>query len=251
VYGFRRCDEPPHLFGGFAEFVRVQPRSFLFLVPDDLPDELAVLTEPTAVALRAVERAMAPGLPLIGEGLSVGRTALVVGVGPIGLLIVAVLKGMGLHRVLAADLNSFRLEQAAALGADETVLVSPSSEDALSSIRDATDGEGADVVFECAGVPSAFEFALQAVCRGGTVIELGHFTDSGTVPLSPHLLCFKDVDIRGVWAYPWWQFRDALRFLSTTSLSLAPLITHHLSLEQVGGILREPTPEMLKPVIRW
>lgn len=41
VYGFRRCDEPPHLFGGFADFVRIQPHSFLFIVPDDLPDERA------------------------------------------------------------------------------------------------------------------------------------------------------------------------------------------------------------------
>jgi threonine dehydrogenase-like Zn-dependent dehydrogenase len=115
VYGFRRCDEPPHLFGGFAEFVRVQPRSFLFVVPDDLPDERAVLTEPTAVALRAVERALAPGIPVIGEGLGIGRTALVVGAGPIGLLVIAVLKGMGVHRIIAADLS------ASAVGDGESV----------------------------------------------------------------------------------------------------------------------------------
>lgn len=238
VYGFRRCDEPPHLFGGFAEFIRVQPRSFLFVVPEDLPDERAVLTEPMAVAMRAVERALAPGIPLIGEGLGIGRTALVIGVGPIGLLVVATLKGMGVHSIIAADTMAMRLEVAQKLGATETVSVHPDGMDAtIQKIRDLTDGEGADVVFECAGVPTAFLMALESVCRGGTVIEVGHFTDSGTIALAPHLICRKDLDVRGVWAYPWWQFRDALRFLHTTALPLETLITHRLFLSQVSDAL--------------
>lgn len=253
VYGFRRCDEPPHLFGGFAEFVRVQPRSFLFVVPDDLPDERAVLTEPTAVALRAVERAMAPGVPVIGEGLEIGRRALVIGVGTIGLLVVAVLKGMGVHHIIAADTNPMRLAMARAMGA--TVVVSvPIGEQgmdiALRHLRDCTDGEGADVVFECAGVPAAFALALEGVCRGGTVVEVGHFTDTGTVPLAPHLICRKDLDVRGVWAYPWWQFRDALRFLQTTPVPVETLVTHRLNLSQVADALRGHLgPDALKPVV--
>jgi len=254
VYGFRRCDEPPHLFGGFAEFVRVQPRSFLFVVPDDLPDERAVLTEPIAVALRAVERALAPGIPIIGEGLGIGRTALVVGAGPIGLLVIAVLKGMGVHRIIAADLSEVRLEMAKALGATETVLVpqegSGVPESATQKIRDLTDGEGADVVFECAGVPSAFAMALEWACRGATVVEVGHFTDSGSIPLSPHLICRKDLDVRGVWAYPWWQFRDALRFLRTTSLPLETLITHRLALPELPQVLSGQLGQAaVKPII--
>jgi len=254
VYGFRRCDEPPHLFGGFAEFLRVQPRSFLFVIPDDLPDERAVLTEPTAVALRAVERALAPGIPVIGEGLGIGRRALVVGAGPIGLLVIAILKGMGVHHIIAADLSAMRLEMAKALGATETVLApqdgSGVPESATQKIRNLTDGEGADVVFECAGVPSAFAMALEWACRGATVVEVGHFTDSGSIPLSPHLICRKDLDVRGVWAYPWWQFRDALRFLRTTSLPLETLVTHRLALSELPQALSGQLGQAaVKPVI--
>ncbi len=238
VYGFRRCDEPPHLFGGFAEFVRVQPSSFLFFLPDELPDERAVLAEPTAVALRAVERALAPGIPLLGEGLGIGRTTLVIGTGPIGLLVVAVLKTMGVYRILAADLSAERLEMAQALGATETVRVSRENPIAIvQQVWDLTDGEGADVVFECAGTPEAFLLALECACRGGKVIEVGHFTDSGTVPIAPHLICFKDLEVRGVWAYPWWQFRDALRFLQTTALPVESLITHRCALTDLPSFL--------------
>ncbi len=251
VYGFRGCDEPPHFFGGFAEFVRVQPRSFLFVIPENLPDERAVLTEPTAVALRAVERALAPGIPFIGEGLGIGRRALVIGVGPIGLLVVAVLKTMGVHLIIAADLNAVRLEFAKGLGATETVLVHQDlPEEAKHKIRDLTDGEGADVVFECAGNPTAFLMALECACRGATVIEVGHFTESGKIALSPHLICRKDLDVHGVWAYPWWQFRDALRFLQTTSSPVEMLLTHKLSLSELSKALKEQlTGDAVKPVV--
>ncbi|MFN3420262.1 MAG: zinc-binding dehydrogenase [Armatimonadota bacterium] len=251
VYGFRRCDEPPHLFGGFAEFLRVQPRSFLFVLPDDVPDERAVLTEPTAVALRAVERALSPGIPVIGEGLGIGRRALVIGVGPIGLLVVAVLKTMGVHFIIAADISAVRLEWAQKLGASKTVLVHPDEpSEAIRQILALTDGEGADVVFECAGTPSAFLMAIECACRGATVIEVGHFTESGSILLSPHLICRKDLDVRGVWAYPWWQFRDALRFLQTTKLPVETLITHRLTLNELPEALKEQlSGDVIKPVI--
>lgn len=251
VYGFRRCDEPPHLFGGFAEFIRIQPRSFLFVIPDNLPNERVVLTEPAAVALRAVERALTPGIPVIGEGLGIGRRALVIGVGPIGLLIVAVLKTMGVHFIIAADVNAVRLEFAKQLGATETILVHPDFPDeVIRKVRDLTDGEGADFVFECAGVPSAFLMALECACRGATVVEVGHFTESGNTALSPHLICRKDLDVRGVWAYPWWQFRDALRFLQTTPLPVESLLTHRLSLNELPKALQEQLGgDVIKPVV--
>jgi L-iditol 2-dehydrogenase len=161
---------------------------------------------------------------------------------------------MGVHRIIAADLSEVRLEMAKALGATETVLVpqegSGVPESATQKIRDLTDGEGADVVFECAGVPSAFAMALEWACRGAKVVEVGHFTDSGSIPLSPHLICRKDLDVRGVWAYPWWQFRDALRFLRTTSLPLETLITHRLALPELPQVLSGQLGQAaVKPVI--
>jgi threonine dehydrogenase-like Zn-dependent dehydrogenase len=81
-------------------------------------------------------------------------------------------------------------------------------------------------------------------------VEVGHFTDSGSIPLSPHLICRKDLDVRGVWAYPWWQFRDALRFLRTTSLPLETLITHRLALPELPQALSGQLGQAaVKPII--
>ncbi|MCS7265996.1 MAG: zinc-binding dehydrogenase [Armatimonadetes bacterium] len=218
-----------------------------------MTDERAVLAEPTAVALRAVERALTPGIPVIGEGLGIGRRALVIGVGPIGLLVVAILKTMGIHRIIAADLSPLRLELAKQLGATETVLVRQDSHDeAVRKVLDLTDGEGADVLFECAGVPKAFLMALECACRGATIVEVGHFTKSGEFPLSPHLICYKDLDVRGVWAYPWWQFRDALRFLQITPLPVESIVTQRLSLSELTKVMQgQLSSDVIKPVIAF
>lgn len=161
------------------------------------------------------------------------------------------LETMGIHYIIAADVNAVRLEFAKQLGATETVLVHPDSpEKVVRKVQDLTDGEGSDFVFECAGVPSAFTMALDCACRGATIIEVGHFTESGNIALSPHLIRRKDSEIRGVWAYPWWQFRDALRFLKTTSLPVELLLTHRLCLSEIPKALQgQLSGNVIKPVI--
>lgn len=239
VYGFRSCAEEPKLVGGFSEYMVVTPGSFLFKLPDNLDTELATLIEPTAVALRVVERALAPGLPSIGEGLGIGGTALVVGTGPIGLLVIACLNHFGIHRTIAVDVNTARLGMAKELGAEIVDGSQLNREERLSRVLEMTEGAGANYVFECAGVPQAFEEALDLACRGGIVVEPGHFTDSGPATIRPHLICNKDLDIRGVWAYPWFQFRDAISLLATTQVPLHPLITHRVKLNEVEDAMRD------------
>ena len=79
VHGFVSCDLPPAPRGGFAEQMHLGPRSWIFKIPDDLSSDRAVLTEPAAVATRAVERALGPGIPHIGEGLGMDKSVLVLG----------------------------------------------------------------------------------------------------------------------------------------------------------------------------
>lgn len=71
------------------------------------------------------------------------------------------------------------------------------------------------------------------VRRGGKVIEVGHYTDSGDIQVKPHQICNKDLDVCGVWAYPQIQFQTALDFLQRTRAPLHELITHHLPLNQL------------------
>ena len=95
-----------------------------------------------------------------------------------------------------------------------------------------TDGVGPDIVIETAGVPIVFKESLDYVRRGGIVVEVGHFTDPGGVDIHPNVVCFKDLDIRGMWAYPAIQFKTALSFLKNTTAPLDDFITHRVSLAQ-------------------
>ncbi|SVD22871.1 uncharacterized protein METZ01_LOCUS375725, partial [marine metagenome] len=97
-------------------------------------------------------------------------------------------------------------------------------------VQKMTHGVGPDIVIETAGVPIVFKESLDFVRRGGIVIEVGHFTDPGGVEIHPNVVCFKDLDIRGMWAYPAMQFKTALSFLKNTQAPLDRFITHRMSL---------------------
>jgi L-iditol 2-dehydrogenase len=232
VHGFLRFGGPDDLRGGCAEYAVIRAGSWVFKPSDGLAAERRVLAEPTAVATRAVERAMSPGLPSTGEGYGIGKTVVVQGVGPVGLLIVAVLRSTGAGRIIATDLVDGRLDMAQRLGADVLINAGQTTvEDRVAQVRELTYGAGADLVIEAAGVPAAFAEALQLARRGGKVIELGHYTDPGATSIHPYTICYKDLDVLGVWAYPQIQFETALSFLERCELPLEDLISHRLPLE--------------------
>lgn len=234
IYGFSNSETPPYLNGEFSEFTYIHGNSWVYKIPDDIPEEIAVLTEPVAVATRAVERACAPGLPQIGDGYSIGSSVAVLGCGPIGLLVIAVLRDSGAGTIIATDLVDSRLEMAQHMGADVVINVGDTTpEQRVEQIQDLTSGVGVDIAIECAGIPAVFSEALDVVRRGAKVIEVGHYTDSGNTQVRPHQICNKDLDVCGVWAYPQIQFQTALDFLQRTRAPLNKLITHHLPLNQL------------------
>ena len=251
VYGFTPSSRPPHLYGGFARQMLVGPRSNVFKIPDRLSTERAVLTEPAAVATRAVERAIGPGIPHIGEGLSVGKRVAVLGAGPIGLMIVVALRHVGAGTIIVTDRCEPRLALARELGADLTLNLSQAdAQQRLDSIKQSTDGVGPDVVIESAGVPAAFEEGLAIVRRGGRLIEVGHFFDSGTATVAPHTICHKDLDVLGVWAYPPMQFETALSLLERTEAPLEQLLSTTLPLSQLEqGIQMTGGEDVIKVVV--
>ena len=234
IYGFSNSETPPYLNGEFSEYTYIHGNSWVYKMPKSIPDAIQVLTEPVAVATRAVERACAPGVPQVGDGYSIGNRVAVLGCGPIGLLVVAVLRDSGAGTIIATDLVDSRLEMAKQMGADVVINVGNTTpEERVEQIQDLTSGVGVDIAIECAGLPMVFSEALDVVRRGGKVIEVGHYTDSGDTQVRPHQICNKDLDVCGVWAYPQIQFQTALDFLQITRAPLAELITHHLPLYQL------------------
>jgi (R,R)-butanediol dehydrogenase / meso-butanediol dehydrogenase / diacetyl reductase len=159
--------------GGLAEFVRV-PAFSSARVPDSVGDEQAALTEPLAVAVRAIHKGR----------VRLGDTVCVVGAGTIGLLVVQVARAAGARRVVVVDREPSRLVLATRLGADTALAAdTPSLHDA---VRDATFGIGPDVVVECAGTAATGPLAVQLARKGGRVVLVG---------VCPHASQFDTLDI--------------------------------------------------------
>ena len=251
VFGFRSSKESPHLFGAFSEYMYIPGNSFVLKIPEGLSPERATLCEPLSVAQRAVSRALSPGIPNAGEGIVIGVRCTVMGVGPIGLLVVATLRNMGVGEIIVIDASKERLIFSKKFGATQLVNISETVQaDRKDKILSLTDNVGPDVVIECAGVPAAFAEALDLVRRGGKLIEVGHYGDPGSVEIRPHQVCNKDVDILGSWAYPQVQFEPAIEMLQRTTLPIDDIFTHKISLENIEkGIQITGTSECLKVLV--
>jgi len=232
LYGFTSTKKPPGLWGGFSEYVYLLNKTNIFKLPKDMPMKRAVLIEPVASGLRAVERAYSPGEPFMSHGYGVGRSIMVLGTGPIGLMVIASLRYSGAGLIIAQDLLSSRLDMAKRMGADLLIDGNLPLEERLKQVREATDGVGPDVVLETAGAPVAFREALDFARRGGKLIEVGNFTDNGATDIHPFYICYKDLDIHGSWGYPALIFRDAISLLERIQLPVEEVVTHTLPLEE-------------------
>ena len=228
--------EEPHLLGGWAEKIYVNAEKYwVFKVPDEVPPEVAVLSEPMAVSSRALERAYAPGIPTVGEGFGVGQSVVVQGAGAIGLLAVATAKIAGAGNIISIDMVDERLKMAEEMGADHVIDMRQfkTAEDRVAEVKKLTNGLGGDVVIEAVGVPAAFAEGIDLTRRGGKFVEVGHYTNPGTVAVKPHTICNKDMDILGSWTYPPTQFGTVLELmrLAQDRLPLDKIVTHKFKVE--------------------
>jgi len=227
------ADRPPHLFGGWSEYMYVLPGSRLFRVPEGLPDAVAALAEPMAVT---------HGLEHVEGGVA-GAAVYVLGCGPLGACHLVKARAMGAVQVYVADLRPARLEVARRVGAAGAFLVGSTSEDdRLAAIREATDGRGADVVVEASGSPDAFREGLRALRFGGTLIEVGAFVGSkpATVDLAADI-CLRDVRVLGVGGEDDAAYAPTLRLLAARwqELGVGELVTDVLPLARAAeGIAR-------------
>ena len=228
--------EEPHLLGGWAEKIYVNAEKYwVFEVPEEVPPEVAVLSEPMAVSSRALERAYAPGIPTVGEGFGLGQSVVVQGAGAIGLLAVATAKIAGAGNIISIDMVDERLKMAEEMGADHVIDMRHynTTEDRVAEVKRLTNGLGGDVVIEAVGVPAAFAEGIELTRRGGKFVEVGHYTNPGTVAVNPHTICNKDMDILGSWTYPPTQFGTVLELmrLAKDRIPLDKVVTHKFKVE--------------------
>ena len=218
---------PPSLFGGWSEQMYLLPGTPIFRVPDDLPDELAVLTEVMAVT-HGVESARRVGRFEFGESV------VVIGVGPLGLCHSIKSRLLGCGKLVAIDRLASRLEAADAFGATLTLNASELDDDELVARVHEHTCRGADVVHDCTGVPQTFVSALRMARLGGVVVEAGAFVDLGPIPVNPNRdICTRNVSVLGIGGETAESYAPALELLARNRerLQAHPIVTHRLPLE--------------------
>jgi threonine dehydrogenase-like Zn-dependent dehydrogenase len=229
------CSRPPHLFGGWSEYLYLLPGTPIFRVPDGLPDDIAVITEVMAVT-HGVETAMTV-LGLQG-GTGVAASVAVLGVGPLGLCHLVKSRLLGAGTVIATDRLPGRLELAGEFGADLTLDVSTTETDERAdAVLRATGGLGADIVIDCSGFPETFVESLRLVRTGGVVVEAGTFVDMGPVSINPNSdICTRNVAILGIGGETATAYEPSMRLMAA-NMSRYPLdriVTHRFPLDRAA-----------------
>lgn len=227
AYGFLQSEEEPYLRGGFGDYIYLWNPDTVFL-KTTMPPEVAVLTEPFTIGVHGVMRAQ----------IQFGDTVAIQGSGAIGLLTLVAAKVSGAGRLIIVGGPPGRLELAKKLGADLTIDIAevPDPEERKKIVRENTPrGEGADIVFECAGFLPAMPEGLDYVRQSGKYIEMGHFVDVGTFECNPnHMFMRKNLRLEAVWASRAEHFVRALPILEKNEYPFADLVSHVIPLERVA-----------------
>ena len=221
---------PSHYLNGwFGEYMKVNAGGVVFNV-SDMDRDLRILIEPAAVIVHAVEQAKEI------FNFKFNSYVLVQGCGPIGLLLLTMVRCLGVRNIIACDGDANRLEFAKRLGARYTV--DGLAPDATERVKELTGGEGAEMVFQCTGSPKAATKAWSYIRRGGSFCELGFFTNNGDTTYNPHLdMCNKQVKATGSWTYQakdWVQSFDFLKEAQERGLPVTDLITHRYPLDRMN-----------------
>jgi L-iditol 2-dehydrogenase len=217
--------------GWFGEYIKINAGGVVFNV-SDMDVDLRTLIEPAAVVVHAVEKAKEI------FNFKHGSYVLVQGCGPIGLLLLTVVRTMGVRNIIAVDGDEKRLTMARRLGAAYTVNFT--AEEAIAKIKEIT-GTGADMAFQCTGSPKAAGAIWKYVRRGGAMCELGFFVDNGEAAYNPHLdICNKEITVVGSWTYQakdWLQACEVLKEAQKDGLPVAELLTHKYPLADINDAI--------------
>jgi len=227
-----RCDQAPHFLGGYAEFHYLRPRTTIFKLPDDLPTEALIGAGCALItAIHGIER----------TGIGWRDRIVVQGAGPVGIAALAVAKSAGAGEVIVIGAPRHRLALAKRFGADHVIDIEAvgTPSERIGSVRQLTDGYGADAVLECVGAPSAVVEGMEMCREGGKYLVLGHYCDAGPVLWNPHVVTRKQLQVFGSWSSEPRHLKAAIEFLRATpnKFPFAEMVSHRFSLAQANEAL--------------
>jgi len=223
------CQDPPHLFGGYSEYVYIHPRAMVHKIGNEISPEVGVLI--CAVLGNGIR-----WLRQIG-GVSIGDSVAIIGPGQQGLSGVAVAKESGANPVIVVGLSrdKSRLEMASRFGADYTI--NADKENAMEVVSEITGGKMVNVVMEVSGNPSGAELALSLAGKKGTVVLPGIYKGK-KASLNLDRAVFNEIKIYGVLSHDFRAVRPAIKMARQARYPFEELITHRFSLEEAERAIR-------------
>ena len=201
--------------GAYAEFF-LGTEVLLLKIPDDVPDAAAALVEPLGIAVHAVAKSLLNGN---------SHPCVVLGCGPIGLAITAVLKMRGVETIIASDFSPKRRALAQAMGATQTV--HPKEASPFSLISAAAPA----IVFDCTGVRGVLSQAIVEAPIGSQIVVAG--IPQGEDSFNPMIAIAKELNLQFVLYYAPEEFAEALQAIADGNLDWKPLVTGTVGLEGI------------------
>lgn len=213
IYG---VDRP----GCFAEYIAL-PAQQLVKLSDKISPEVGACLDSLGNATYAVSR-----------GKVDGKTVLITGCGPIGLYAIPVAKALGATKVFASDVTPYRLDLARKANAD--MVLDASQQVVSEAIKQATDGEGVDVVIDMSGNPRAIQDGFEALKQHGTFVMLGIPPGPIELDINRHII-FKQARVVGVTGRHIFDTWDTMiELLESGKVDISFIITHQLAMDQFG-----------------
>ena len=208
--------------GAFAQYL-VMPTYLLFKIPNELSYEIACMAEPLSVGIHACRLAQ----------VMVGKSVLILGAGPIGLLSLIAARAYGATNIIVADIQDYKLELAKKYGAKH--IINSSKNNIMEEINKLTDNIGVDCCIETAGSSITHKQTVQ-VTRAGGIISLVGITKEMEVPISTFDIIDKEITIKGVFRYTN-TYKTAIEILNSGIIDFNQMITAKYPLDMVKDAL--------------
>ena len=224
----------PHFNAAYGQFFYLQPGGSIYKVPENVSDDMA---GPANCALSQVIYGLEQARAGIGDSL------VIQGCGGLGINAIAVAKEMGVTQVIAIDALDDRLEMASRFGADELIDLKAyrTPEARVARVRELTDGWGADIVLEVAGLPSVIPEGIDMLTEGGKYVEIGNINQRHTTTIDPSVLVHGGKSILGIMWYEPETLLKALGLLSTRQdkYPFESLLSHKYPLKAINEAFQE------------
>ena len=205
--------------GAFAEYVKTKGRN-VYRIPHKISFEKAALIEPLACCIRGIDQAK----------IKAGDTVAIIGAGPIGLILLQLVRISGASLVIQTDMEESRLDLARKLGADYVININ--DEDPIEAVKRLTGGYGVDVAIEAVGNPDAIDQAMSVTRRGGRLNIFGVSPQKAVWKVKPFDLYDKELTITTSYRSPF-TFQRAVQIASSGRIKLKPLISHVFKLDEI------------------